>query len=158
MPLVQHPPAMEHILSLKVMRLRRPEFQMQQPILVEKDDPLGDLHNSQVTPHHDLISYIDPHTAAHSSLSLEGLGFVDAWALPNSFGRIHVGETFVSYISLSNHSNEPARNVHVKCEIFTGNNRQVLLDLPQSSISELLTNVNHDFIVEQLLSESGSHM
>ena len=40
----------------------------------------------------------------HVLLNLDSLGFHDMWTLPNSFGKIYVGETFTSYISLHNFS------------------------------------------------------
>ncbi len=148
------PPTVEHPLSLKVMRLKRPDFQLLTPILTEKSDQLGQLSNAQVTPH-------PSHPSSSGNFSLEGFGLTDMMALPLNFGKIYVGETFSSYISLHNslpNAQASVRNVYLRVELFTGNNKQTLLDTSSQMIQEFPNNFNKDFIIEQPLSEQGTHM
>jgi hypothetical protein len=132
----------EHPISLKVMRLRKPDSGFSFPIVCESTDYLSQTQK----------------TRYKTSPSLDSLGFHDLWTLPNSFGKIYVGETFTSYISLHNFSYYAVKSVSLKAELVTGNNRVTLLDLTNSPILKCEPGQNHDFIVEKPLSEQGTHM
>lgn len=143
----------EHPISLKVMRLRRPECGFSFPVVCEPSDILGDESTLKTKYADKSLSQKD-----YNNLVLDGFAFNEMWTLPNSFGKIFVGETFSSYISLHNFSYHTLKNISLKAELLTGNHRVTLLDLSNSPLPEFQPGTNHDFIVEKPLSEQGMHM
>ncbi|KAL0484422.1 trafficking protein particle complex subunit [Acrasis kona] len=149
-------------LSLKVMRLKKPEFAVSFPVLLESGDSLGSTKESYKTnyPVNDDKFYDPRHTkeAVDSNLIMDGLGLVDKWELPNIFGKIYVGETFSCFLSLHNLTFASTKGISVKGELLTGNNannKTVLLDV--TDIKEMASQSNADFIIEHPLSQPGDH-
>lgn len=119
--------------SMKVMRLRKPEFSCQLPVVFEGGDLFGDKPNCYISVHtspafkrnpqqflqaqrevakQQLLS--QPDVEVNEPLQLDSLGFVDRWILPGSFGKIFVGEVFTGYLSLHNSSYNPVKSVSIK--------------------------------------------
>eukprot|EP01062_Namystynia_karyoxenos_P084453 TRINITY_DN9936_c0_g1_i1.p1 TRINITY_DN9936_c0_g1~~TRINITY_DN9936_c0_g1_i1.p1 ORF type:complete len:473 (+),score=130.61 TRINITY_DN9936_c0_g1_i1:89-1420(+) len=123
----------EHALSLKVMRLRRPELDFERAVYLEEGDPMRGIADTN--------SY----------------GLQTDLMLPPSFGDIHVGETFRSYISLHNGSATAVKNVAVKVDLLTQSQKVTLTDNQSTPISQLPPGQNRDFIVDYVLNEKDSH-
>jgi hypothetical protein len=146
----------QHPITLRVMRLRRPDFTVKFPIVTELSDFVENSSNN--------ISVDNGNNAlnklVHKDLmpGLDSFGFIDEWALPNSFGKIYVGETFTSFISLHNHSYNPVHNVIVKVELLADNQKYMLLDLSNSPIETFAAKTNKSFIVEQRLIQEQKHI
>lgn len=162
-----------HPISLRVMRLRRPDFTVKFPVVTEKSDFLMDggidamnaanINSSGFTVSEKSLDSLNKRVhndqgAIHNGL--DTMGFSDEWALPNSMGRIYVGETFSCFISLHNHSYNPVQDVVVKIELHTGGDQKpaVLLDLSASPIKLFAAKSNKNFIVEQPLSQEQKHV
>jgi len=136
--LTQKPDNIQHPISMKVMRLRRPDFVTKLPLLLEGEDAMGDKLNTYLMFHATPAlkknpkeylqaqreaaqrSLLQPPSSliqdkeVNEKLIIDGLGFVDKWILPGSFGKIYVGETFTSYLSLHNNSYNPMKAVSIK--------------------------------------------
>ncbi|CAI7861327.1 unnamed protein product, partial [Closterium sp. NIES-53] len=88
---------------------------------------------------------------------LDALGLSGMLVLPQSFGSIHLGETFCSYISVGNHSDRHVSNVVIKAELQTERHRVVLADNSSSPLERIQAGGRHDFIIEHDIKELGSH-
>ncbi|GJP48235.1 hypothetical protein CLOM_g7500 [Closterium sp. NIES-68] len=88
---------------------------------------------------------------------LDALGLSGMLVLPQSFGSIHLGETFCSYISVGNHSDRHVSNVVIKAELQTERHRVVLADNTSSPLERIQAGGRHDFIIEHDIKELGSH-
>ena len=74
------------------MRLTKPQLQLSVPLVCEPADIVGDV----------------------LATSDEPLGITPFLTLPSAFGTIYLGETFTSYLSLSNHTPYEIENVVIK--------------------------------------------
>eukprot|EP00756_Hemistasia_phaeocysticola_P045282 Hpha_TRINITY_DN1903_c0_g1::TRINITY_DN1903_c0_g1_i1::g.30913::m.30913/K20310/TRAPPC13; trafficking protein particle complex subunit 13 len=124
----------DNAISLKVMRLRKPELQSCDAVYLEPGDPF--------------------YGAADTG---PGFGLQPDMLLPPSIGQIFVGETFRCYISLHNNSSAPVRNVCVKLELITQSAKVPLLDNSNSPVRQFPPGTNRDFIVDYALTEEGNH-
>lgn len=86
--------------------------------------------------------------------------------LPDSFGTIHLGETFSSYISVINHFPYDLYNVSLTARIQSPNGRSELRDMrkertgqdpPSNPIDVFPAGSNLDMIIQHNLSEIGVH-
>ncbi|KAF5728920.1 trafficking protein particle complex subunit 13 [Tripterygium wilfordii] len=163
-----------HSLAFRVMRLCRPSFQVETPLLVDPadlmvgedifDDPIaasllpplidGHIGGKASTLDSTDLSYRARFVLHHpcDSIGLSGL-----LMLPQSFGAIYLGETFCSYISINNSSNFEVRDVIIKAEIQTERQRILLLDTSKSSVESIRAGGRYDFIVEHDVKELGAH-
>jgi hypothetical protein len=103
-------------------------------------------------------------TLTRSSLFLSTLaaasdaaGLSGALLLPQSFGAIHLGETFVSYVSVANFSSRTATAVGIKAELQTDKTRAVLFDNTAAPLARLAPGERHDVLVEADLKAAGAH-
>jgi len=87
--------------------------------------------------------------------------------LPDSFGAIHVGETFVAYLGILNTSLDlPVRGLTVSSQLQTPTRRIVLpsrldntpTDIPPCSVGGGSSGSGVDAIVSRQLDEAGSHI
>jgi len=78
--------------------------------------------------------------------------------LPQSFGNIFVGESFVSYISLHNHSPFDVRNVSIKAELQTSTQRVCLLEIGPNAFPLFNSGESHDYVVSHDLKENSIHI
>lgn len=124
----------EHILALRVMRLTKPSMLM--PISLTQIDDISLSKRDEDLGH---------------SLCTEQL-----LSLPQSFGNIFLGETFVSYISVHNDSSQDATDVIVKADLQTGSQR---ISLTQPAIRDLLSPENSiDDVMRHEVKELGTHI
>ena len=84
-------------------------------------------------------------------------GIDGALVLPQSFGAIHLGETFRSYISLGNISNHPVQSLAVRAELQTERQRRSLFDNSEKPLESLRPGGRFDFAVSHDLKELGAH-
>eukprot|EP01006_Ploeotia_vitrea_P050681 TRINITY_DN67484_c3_g5_i1.p1 TRINITY_DN67484_c3_g5~~TRINITY_DN67484_c3_g5_i1.p1 ORF type:complete len:576 (-),score=52.48 TRINITY_DN67484_c3_g5_i1:129-1856(-) len=128
----------EHPISLKVMRLRKPELYT----------------HAFGSPYADTTDLLPIETVAAEQCQ----NSCSALTLPKDFGQIYVGETFRSYISLHNHHLGPVKNVILKAELLSqSGHRYILLDITPQPLQQFHPNTNKDFIVEYPLTEVGGH-
>ena len=80
-----------------------------------------------------LISWIPSDFTANA----QAFGLVDLLTLPHSFGSIYLGETFSSYISISNASPQDVSHVGIKAELQTQSKRITLLEVGGYSLAFL---------------------
>ncbi|XP_063520925.1 trafficking protein particle complex subunit 13 isoform X7 [Pongo pygmaeus] len=97
-----NPPKQEHLLALKVMRLTKPTLFTNIPVTCEEKDLPGDLFNQLMRD--------DPSTVNGAEVLMLG----EMLTLPQNFGNIFLGETFSSYISVHNDSNQVVKDILVK--------------------------------------------
>jgi len=163
----------EHAVQFKVMRLGRPTFDEVVGVGWEPSDFPGQAP-SGVLP--DIACGALFHTVTYSTAvhphdddfeSPDGFGLLDIMSLPHSFGTIYVGETFSSYVSLSNVSSQVLSNLNVKVEIQTASQRIILFDreLRDESLSTVPSPTfyfhpgrNADIVVDYELKELGGHI
>jgi len=129
-----------HSLTLKVMRLSKPGFQIVPPLLCEKEDIPGDIlvQNNLENGH-----------------ILEGFGLTDFLQLPTSFGIIYLGETFRIYISLNNPTQSDVLSTTLKVELQTATQLVPLFSNISSPIHHFSTGVSHDYVVSHEVREAG---
>ena len=77
--------------------------------------------------------------------------------LPQSFGVVHLGETFASYVSVSNSSDRVARDLAIKVELQTNRRRIALFDCAAAPLPAIQPGSSYDFIVEHDVKELGAH-
>merc|ERR1712223_1843649 len=131
----------EHNLALKVMRLTRPTFG------AEMTSPLMDSLSSDGALEKSL------HQALGSSINLG-----QALVLPQSFGSIYLGETFMSYVSLHNDSTETCDSVILKCDLQTATQRLPLLQPPQPQGVQVQSGGSIDHVLSHEVKELGTHI
>ncbi|KAK6917526.1 Trafficking protein particle complex subunit 13, partial [Dillenia turbinata] len=154
-----------HSLAFRVMRLCRPSFHVETPLLLNPNDLFfgEDLHDDLSLSSHlnDLtsslfhnsdsdLSYKSRFLLPHSS---DAIGLSGLLVLPQSFGAIYLGEMFCSYISINNSSNFEVRDA----EIQTERQRILLLDTSKSPVESIRAGGRYDFIVEHDVKELGGH-
>jgi len=127
-------------LTLKVMRLSKPSFRLGLPITSEHTD----------------IS--DPILDEEYGNEFLAYGISTELCLPQSFGNIFVGESFVSYISLHNHSPFDVRNVSIKAELQTSTQRVCLLEIGPNAFPLFNSGESHDYVVSHDLKENSIHI
>jgi hypothetical protein len=127
-------------LTLKVMRLSKPSFDVNLPILCEKSDIPGPVLNEM------------------SQNGIEAFGVSEFLTLPHSFGNIFLGETFTCYLSVHNHSPFDVRGVTVKAELQTTTQKFCPLDIGASPIASFNSGESNDYVVSHDVKEIGIHI
>ncbi|KAM4051597.1 trafficking protein particle complex subunit 13 isoform 2-T2 [Anomaloglossus baeobatrachus] len=138
-------PKQEHLLALKVMRLTKPTLFTNIPVTCEERDLPGDLFNNLMKE--------DPSTVKGAEILMLG----EMLTLPQNFGNIFLGETFSSYISVHNDSNQIVKDIQVKADLQTSSQR---LNLSASSavVSELKQDSCIDDVIHHEVKEIGTHI
>eukprot|EP01120_Amphizonella_sp_Union-15-10_P017538 TRINITY_DN9770_c0_g1_i1.p1 TRINITY_DN9770_c0_g1~~TRINITY_DN9770_c0_g1_i1.p1 ORF type:complete len:400 (-),score=76.07 TRINITY_DN9770_c0_g1_i1:66-1265(-) len=128
----------DHPLSLKVMRLSKPQISIEPQVVCEKSELPGPvLAGDQV----------------------EAFGVSEFLALPSDFvGDIWMGEKFRCYVSVNNDSDKIVHFVSLKAELQTGSRRFTLFDNSKDPIAELFPGKNLDQIITHTVSERGTHI
>lgn len=138
-----------HALTLKVMRLSKPGFQIVPPLMCEKDD----------IPHDVLIE-----NSKEDGSILEGFGMTSFLQLPTSFGIIYLGETFRIYISLNNPTLTDVLSTSLKVELQTATQLVPLFSNSTTMDNNKTTNniidkfapgMSHDYVVSHEVREGG---
>lgn len=125
-----------HELSLKVMRLSRPN------LAVIKNHPLD--------PNPALSS-----TPALSAILKDKKCLSEQLLLPAAFGNIYLGECFSSYLSVNNDSQFAITNVLIKAELQTASQR---FTLTTNDSTSLLPSQSSEFIISHDIKELGIHI
>eukprot|EP01134_Creolimax_fragrantissima_P006706 CFRG6706T1 len=130
--------AKDHLLTLKVMRLSRPNFHQSTPIFAENDDLIFDATNE----------------LQKTERSLQPLG--DTIMLPQNFGTVYLGEKFVSYVRVSNSSGKDATDYHLRAELSTASHRVLLFD-SSTEKKDIPNGQSVDTLVTHEVKEMGKH-
>ena len=141
-------------LQFRVMRLPRPTLEMESPLRFAPEDLLGTCVPVDSLPRPSSEAFerrLDLFAAEDAS------GLSGTLVLPQSFGVVHLGETFASYVSVSNASDRVARDVAVKVELQTNRRRVALFDCGAAPLPAIQPGSSYDFIVEHDLKELGAH-
>ncbi|GAA5795000.1 hypothetical protein HPULCUR_000350 [Helicostylum pulchrum] len=149
-----------HLLSLKVMRLSRPQLTSTLPIYyesnTEKTSPLVDglesLNISDLTASHP----IDRNQC--NEIQIRDFGLSQMLKLPSAFGNIYLGENFSTFISINNESPFAVQQVGVKIELQTSSQRFVLSDTTTAPSTELEPQKTYDITVAHEIKELGVHI
>ena len=141
-------------LQFRVMRLPRPTLEMESPLRFAPEDLLGTCVPVDSLPRPSSEAFerrLDLFAAEDAS------GLSGTLVLPQSFGVVHLGETFASYVSVSNASDRVARDVAVKVELQTNRRRVALFDCGAAPLPAIQPGSSYDFIIEHDLKELGAH-
>ncbi|KAG2237885.1 hypothetical protein BDF21DRAFT_408824 [Thamnidium elegans] len=149
-----------HLLSLKVMRLSRPQLTSTLPIYyesnTEKTSPLVDglesLNISDLTASHP----IDRNQC--NEIQIRDFGLSQMLKLPSAFGNIYLGENFSTFISINNESPFAVQQVGVKIELQTSSQRFVLSDTTTTPLTALEPQKTYDTTVAHEIKELGVHI
>jgi len=123
-------------LSLKVVRLSKPAFNVKSPILCESTDAV-----------------------AYGLTPEEPFGMSPFLTLPSSFGKLFVGEVFTSYITINNTSTTNVSSVAIKVSLQTPTNERItLLEVPGSAIPVFSPGDSQDFVISQDIVDEGTYI
>ncbi|KAG1470892.1 hypothetical protein G6F56_002427 [Rhizopus delemar] len=142
-----------HLLSLKVMRLSKPQFATTLPVFYESTEPsplvegLDSLNISDLTACHP----IEP-----STVQIRDFGLSQMLKLPSEFGLIYLGETFSTLVSVNNESPISVHQVQIKLELQTSSQRFVLFE--SSTLNELGPSKTNDITVSHEIKELKTHI
>ncbi|GAB1298523.1 Trafficking protein particle complex subunit 13 [Apodemus speciosus] len=140
-----NPPKQEHLLALKVMRLTKPTLFTNIPVTCEEKDLPGDLFNQLMKD--------DPSTVNGAEILMLG----EMLTLPQNFGNIFLGETFSSYISVHNDSNQVVKDILVKADLQTSSQR-LNLSASNAAVAELKPDCCIDDVIHHEVKEIGTHI
>lgn len=135
----------EHLLALKVMRLTKPTLFTNLPVTCENRDLPGDLFGQLMRE--------DPSTIKGAETLMLG----EMLTLPQNFGNIFLGETFSSYISVHNDSNQVVKDILVKADLQTSSQR-LNLSASNSAVAELKPECCIDDVIHHEVKEIGTHI
>ncbi|XP_045497939.1 trafficking protein particle complex subunit 13 [Colias croceus] len=126
----------DHLVSLKVMRLTKPALISPKIVTCDFKDLPGNILNNYLKD--DATSVVQMETLAAGQFLL----------LPQSFGNIYLGETFSCYVCVHNETNQPVQSVSVKADLQTSSQRIPLATQQHQSpvmldIDETLGDVIH---------------
>ncbi|XP_063310143.1 trafficking protein particle complex subunit 13 isoform X3 [Pelobates fuscus] len=138
-------PKQEHLLALKVMRLTKPTLFTNIPVTCEERDLPGDLFNNLMKD--------DPSTVKGAEIIMLG----EMLTLPQNFGNIFLGETFSSYISVHNDSNQIVKDIQVKADLQTSSQR-LNLSASTAVVAELKPDSCIDDVIHHEVKEIGTHI
>ncbi|KAI9277876.1 hypothetical protein BY458DRAFT_504312 [Sporodiniella umbellata] len=142
-----------HLLSLKVIRLSKPQFATTLPVFYESIETsplvegLDSLNISDLTACHP----IEP-----SDVQIRDFGLSQMLKLPTEFGLIYLGETFSTLVSVNNETPMPIHQVQIKLELQTSSQRFVLSENPITS--ELGPSQTIDTTVSHEIKELKTHI
>ncbi|XP_071281427.1 trafficking protein particle complex subunit 13 isoform X5 [Agelaius tricolor] len=138
-------PKQEHLLALKVMRLTKPTLFTNIPVTCEERDLPGNLFNQLMKD--------DPSTVKGAETLMLG----EMLTLPQNFGNIFLGETFSSYISVHNDSNQVVKDILVKADLQTSSQR-LNLSASSAAVAELKPDCCIDDVIHHEVKEIGTHI
>ncbi|XP_076440909.1 trafficking protein particle complex subunit 13-like isoform X1 [Babylonia areolata] len=136
----------EQLLALKVMRLTKPTLMAFQPMSSDSRDLCGDL----------IRRLNESDLSKPRGLDYFPLG--DLLTLPQNFGNIFLGETFSSYISVHNDSNQLCKDITLKADLQTGSQRINLTSVGDQPVPELLPDHSIDDVIHHEVKELGTHI
>lgn len=150
--------ASAHSLVFRVMRLCRPALQVDMPLKYD----VADIFYGEDHPNPPAAAGGDDGAGAFAARCdlmqpMDAWGLSDMMVLPQAFGSIYLGETFCSYVSVSNHSDHDVTSVTVRAELQTERQRVVLAENARAPLAALPAGGRHDFIIEHDIKELGAH-
>uniref|UniRef100_A0A3Q3WLB1 Trafficking protein particle complex subunit 13 n=1 Tax=Mola mola TaxID=94237 RepID=A0A3Q3WLB1_MOLML len=95
----------------------------------------------------------DPSTIKGAEILMLG----EMLTLPQNFGNIFLGETFSSYISVHNDSNQVVKDILVKADLQTSSQR-LNLSASNSAVAELKPECCIDDVIHHEVKEIGTHI
>ncbi|XP_074056381.1 trafficking protein particle complex subunit 13 isoform X6 [Macrotis lagotis] len=128
-----------------VMRLTKPTLFTNIPVTCEDRDLPGDLFNQLMKD--------DPSTVNGAETLMLG----EMLTLPQNFGNIFLGETFSSYISVHNDSNQIVKDILVKADLQTSSQR-LNLSASNATVAELKSDCCIDDVIHHEVKEIGTHI
>ena len=126
----------EHPLVLRVMRLTKPTIFSPPQVYSESAD-LNSITND-------------------NNADTMGIATSELLMLPQSFGSIFLGETFVSYLSVNNESSSSVLSVSLKADLQTSSQRISLSG--NSATDSLSSQASLDHIISHEVKELGTHI
>nr|XP_048707860.1 trafficking protein particle complex subunit 13 isoform X4 [Caretta caretta] len=130
---------------ISVMRLTKPTLFTNIPVTCEERDLPGDLLNQLMKD--------DPSTVKGAETLMLG----EMLTLPQNFGNIFLGETFSSYISVHNDSNQVVKDILVKADLQTSSQR-LNLSASSAAVAELKSDCCIDDVIHHEVKEIGTHI
>eukprot|EP00873_Tetraselmis_striata_P026048 jgi/Tetstr1/446312/TSEL_033855.t1 len=145
-------------LGFRVMRLCKPSLHVDAPLRLNLGEDM-EADGGRVAGVDEAEALACAPFASRVQLgdSLDAAGLTGMMELPQSFGTIYLGETFCSYISVVNYSDEVVSSVVIKAEVQTERQKSVLADNTSSPLPLLTPGGRHDFIVSHDVKELGAH-
>uniref|UniRef100_A0A8C5P937 Trafficking protein particle complex subunit 13 n=1 Tax=Leptobrachium leishanense TaxID=445787 RepID=A0A8C5P937_9ANUR len=131
--------------ELSLMRLTKPTLFTNIPVTCEERDLPGDLFNNLMKE--------DPSTVKGAEILMLG----EMLTLPQNFGNIFLGETFSSYISVHNDSNQVVKDIQVKADLQTSSQR-LNLSASTAVVAELKPDSCIDDVIHHEVKEIGTHI
>lgn len=158
-----------HLLSLKVMRLSKPTLQLSTATLSTE---AGDVKQKKTKSKIFFLFFLkkikftfekntkvlDEVLGSSSSNAAAANVATGLLALPSAFGQIYLGETFTSYVSLSNGTPYEVTQVVVKAELQTASNRKFMLLDTSAAPATIASVSNADHVVTHDIKEAGQHI
>mmetsp|Transcript_130 Transcript_130/g.468 ORF Transcript_130/g.468 Transcript_130/m.468 type:complete len:451 (+) Transcript_130:290-1642(+) len=146
-------------LGFRVMRLCKPSFHVELPLRLNLGEDMGaeladKIKSGEVE---EAACTVPFSTRVQMMDSLDASGLTGAMELPQSFGTIYLGETFCSYISVVNYSDEVVTSVVIKAEVQTERQKTILYDMTSNPLGMLAPGGRHDFIISHDVKELGAH-
>lgn len=137
----------EHLLALKVMRLTKPSLMISHalPTCSPRDLPYDAFHEFAKS---DLM--LNP--------GLPQFSIGSFLTLPQNFGNIFLGETFSSYISIHNDSQQTCGDIVIKADLQTSSQRLTLSGANTAPKSELDPDDSIDDVIHHEVKELGTHI
>ncbi|KAK3591158.1 hypothetical protein CHS0354_029005 [Potamilus streckersoni] len=136
----------EHLLALKVMRLTKPTLMPYHPLITDSRDITHTL--AELTAQSDIAR----------TKNLDYFGVSNLLTLPQNFGNIFLGETFSSYISVHNDSQQKCIEIALKIDLQTSSQRLLLSGVNLNPASELNPNQSIDDVIHHEVKELGTHI
>ncbi|KAK6187872.1 hypothetical protein SNE40_005803 [Patella caerulea] len=136
----------DQLLALKVMRLTKPTLMPFNLILADDQDLCGT----------EILTQNKNDLSKPRGLNYFPLG--DLLTLPQNFGNIVLGETFSSYISVHNDSNQVCKEITLKADLQTSSQRLSLSSRNSQPVPELLPDHSIDDVIHHEVKELGTHI
>ncbi|NXJ42702.1 TPC13 protein, partial [Ciconia maguari] len=134
-----------YFLTFAVMRLTKPTLFTNIPVTCEERDLPGYLFNQLMKD--------DPSTVKGAETLMLG----EMLTLPQNFGNIFLGETFSSYISVHNDSNQVVKDILVKADLQTSSQR-LNLSASSAAVAELKPDCCINDVIHHEVKEIGTHI
>ncbi|KAJ3385045.1 hypothetical protein HDU92_003272 [Lobulomyces angularis] len=155
-----------HELNLKVMRLSRPFLNSSNIIPFEQSFQLQSNQSFTTLISKDLLKASTLNLSNNydsnmlSLFSTTDFNLSDVLSLPGTFGNIHLGEIFSSYLCVNNDSHVSVQRVGIKAELQTSSQRFSLLDTSSDpdSVVSLVPNQSSEFRINHEIRELGVHI
>ncbi|PAA90523.1 hypothetical protein BOX15_Mlig008181g1 [Macrostomum lignano] len=143
-----------HLLALKVMRLTRPSFVTETPLVTFDPRDLFAQSAPALSPQKCAANQRDiAEGAGHQKINL-----TDMLSLPQNFGNIYLGETFSAYVSVHNDCNFLCRDIIVKADLQTNSSKVAMTAGSAEPVSELPPDRSIDEVLTHEVKELGPHI